>query len=156
MGIALTLSQYLDNQHISYDVLVHRATSTSLETAEAAHVKGDALAKAVLVRDEIGVLACIIPSTYTLNLETIRKLTGRKLDLANEKELAYIFTDCAIGAFPALPQAWGVDVIWDDALEDSGEIYMEGGDHRTLLQIDHDDFSRMMGSNNHSHISSHI
>jgi Ala-tRNA(Pro) deacylase len=154
MGIALTLSEYLSQQHISYDILVHRATETSMETAEAAHIKGDSLAKTVLLRDENGLLACVIPSTHSLNLEIIRFITGRNLNMAHEKELAYIFTDCAVGAFPPLPQAWGVDAIWDDALEQSPEIYMEGGDHHTLLQIHHDDFTRIMAENSHSRISS--
>jgi|GEM_PF-4121756 len=56
-----------------------------METVEVVHVKGGMLAKVVLIRDEIGVLDCIIPYTYTLKLETIRKPTGRKFGLTNEK-----------------------------------------------------------------------
>ena len=38
MGIALTLQQYLDDRHIDYDVLLHKRTHCSQDTAHASHV----------------------------------------------------------------------------------------------------------------------
>ncbi len=52
MTLAVTLQRYLADQDIQYDVVTHRPTVSSSQTAEASHVPGDFLAKAVIVKDE--------------------------------------------------------------------------------------------------------
>ena len=44
MAIALTVSQYLAEHDVPYDVLTHAHTATSGESAEASHVPGSRLA----------------------------------------------------------------------------------------------------------------
>ena len=55
MAIALTLERYLDTKHVKYDVIAHEPTNSSMQTAQACHIPGDRLAKAVVLRDEVGV-----------------------------------------------------------------------------------------------------
>ena len=52
MTLAVTLQRYLADHGIDYDVVTHRPTMSSSQTAEASHVPGDFLAKAVIVKDE--------------------------------------------------------------------------------------------------------
>lgn len=51
MAIAYTVEKFLQTHGIPFDVLKHPHTVTSLECAEAAHLQGDRLAKAVLLED---------------------------------------------------------------------------------------------------------
>lgn len=40
MAVSITLQQYLEDRHVSYNTLVQKFTHTSSKTAEAAHVAG--------------------------------------------------------------------------------------------------------------------
>ena len=46
-----------------------------------------------------------------------------------EEELKALFKDCETGAVPALSNAYGLKVIWDDQLKHASDIYIEAGDH---------------------------
>ena len=53
----------------------------------------------------------------------------------------------------AVGMAWGVDMVVDEALEASDVIYMEAGDHESLLQMAHEDFHMLMRGAAHGKIS---
>ena len=53
MAIAITLKEFLENQNVSYDVIEHRRTDSTLETCEAAHIPGDMMAKSVLLGETL-------------------------------------------------------------------------------------------------------
>jgi Ala-tRNA(Pro) deacylase len=78
---------------------------------------------------------------------------GRSLELASEKEFRNLFVDCEPGAVPALGEAYGVQVIWDDELAYTADIYIEAGDHEHLIWLERRDFRKLMSSLPHSIIS---
>ena len=51
MAIAKTVKWFLDSHQLSYEILQHRHTASSAETADAAYIWGDQLAKSVLLED---------------------------------------------------------------------------------------------------------
>ena len=61
MAIAAKLEKYLQQHEIKFKLLTHPHSDFSMETAEKAHVPGDALAKGVLVVDEMGYLLVVLP-----------------------------------------------------------------------------------------------
>jgi Ala-tRNA(Pro) deacylase len=54
---------------------------------------------------------------------------------------------------PALSDAYGLDVIWDDHLKHVRDIYIEAGDHEHLIHLRGDDFRQLMSSLPHCIIS---
>ena len=78
---------------------------------------------------------------------------GRKLKLAPENELPDLFKDCDSGAVPALSNAYGLDVIWDEQLTNASEIYIEAGDHESLIHMHGDAFCKLMEDLPHNIIS---
>ena len=74
-------------------------------------------------------------------------------ELASESELAYFFDDCEIGAVPALGQAYGCEVVWDERLADQKDLYLESGDHENLIHLDNSAFMELMGDTEHLTIS---
>jgi len=155
MGIAITLQEYLDREGVPYEVTEHPHTHNSRETAQAAHVPGDYLAKSVLLEDEQGYVLAVIPSTHRVELGKLRKALNRNLGLATEDEVGRLFRDCEIGAIPPVGQAYGVDVVVDDGVAERAEIYFEAGDHLALIHMDGQSFERLMGGVPHGHFSRH-
>lgn len=157
MSMSITLRNYLDKQGVRYDLIRHARSACSMESAHAAHVPGDALAKGVMLEDEFGYVMAVVPSTHHVELDTLRERLRRKnLSLANEEELGVLFVDCELGAVPPLGQAYGFGVIVDDTLCGNPDIYFESGNHRELVHMEGNDFQRLTHGAEHGYFSSRI
>ncbi|MBF8268840.1 MAG: hypothetical protein HW386_549 [Gammaproteobacteria bacterium] len=156
MAIAITLAEYLNNEGINYDLIPHPHTSSSLESAESAHVPGDQLAKGVVLEDGEGVLLAVIPSTHKLDLDSLERCLGRRLDLVSEMRLYQLFHDCEFGAIPPVGKAYGYETIMDDSLLDREEVYFEAGDHVDLVHMSGDTFQSLMEDAEHAQFSHHL
>jgi Ala-tRNA(Pro) deacylase len=153
MAIATTLKSYLEDHHVKYDMVKHTHSATALESAHAAHVPSHEVAKAVVLEDANGYIVSVLPSTNRLDLEWVNESLGRSLEIAQEDELPDLFEDCDYGAVPAFSNAYGLDVIWDEQLTNATEIYIEAGDHESLIHMHGDEFCKLMEDMPHSIIS---
>ena len=153
MAIATTLKSYLEDHHVDYDMVQHNHSTTALESAHSAHVPSHQVAKAVVLEDDRGYVVSVLPSTNRLDLEWVNESLGRTLEMAQEDELQNLFQDCDLGAVPALSNAYGLDVIWDEQLTNASEIYIEAGDHENLIHLRGDDFCKLMADLPHNIIS---
>ena len=152
MGLALTLQQYLDDKHIDYDVLKHRRTASSESTAHASHVPGERVAKAVVLTREGGFVVAVIPACAKVELKSIEQMLQCPVSLASEEEIAEIFPDCEAGAIPPIGEAYAVDAFIDESLEEQPDVYLEGGDHRSLVHISGSQFRELMKDVRHARI----
>jgi Ala-tRNA(Pro) deacylase len=144
MAIAKTVKWFLDSHQFSYEILQHRHTSSSAETADAAFIWGDQLAKSVLLEDEKGYVIAVLPASHRVDLKRLRRQMHRKLDLATEVELGEVFSDCELGAIPPLGSAYGIPVVYDDHFMKLGSVYFEAGDHEDLVYMSGAEFMRML------------
>jgi Ala-tRNA(Pro) deacylase len=155
MPIARTLHKYLTTQNIPYDEIPHMLTMSSARTAQACHVSGDRLAKAIVLRRDGGYMLAVLPASHHLRLTDLKARLGDDIDMASESEVNSLFADCARGAVPAAGVCYGIDVIVDDSIETQPEIYIEAGDHETLLHLTQAHFARLTANAQHGHISAH-
>jgi Ala-tRNA(Pro) deacylase len=153
MAIARTIKSYLDERGVDYDTVEHPHTETAMDSAKSAHVPPHQMAKAVVLEDEGGYIVSVLPSNNRLNLGWVSEELNRELKLASEPELRELFGDCDIGAIPALSEAYGLKVIWDDQLKHASDIYIEAGDHEHLIHLRGEDFQKLMEALPHSIIS---
>jgi Ala-tRNA(Pro) deacylase len=156
MGMSITLREYLDDRNVEYDLVHHRRTRTSMETAAAAHIAGDKLAKSVMVEDEHGFTTVVIPCTHRVQFGELRAQVGHAFGLATEDELQHVFNDCEVGAIPALGQAYGLSVLVDEALLEQDEVYFEAGDHTGLIHMSGEEFESLMATAGQGHFSRHV
>ena len=149
MTIAKTVQWYLETHGVSYETLQHPYSRTSEETADVAFIWEDQLAKTVLLEDERGYVAAVVPASYKVDLKKLRHQTNRKLELATEAELADVFPDCEMGALPPLGQAYGIPTVYDDRLRRLSCIYFYGGDHRDLVYVGGAEFIDLLRDSPH-------
>ncbi len=155
MPIANSLRNFMLTEGVKYGVLPHSHTSTSSETAQAAHVPGDRLAKAVLLEDDNGYLLAVLPASHRLELGALHHALHRRLGLATEGEVGALFRDCELGAIPPFGAAYGIDTILDDSLMDQPEVYFEAGDHEELVRLSGEQFCQLLAGGRHGRISRH-
>jgi Ala-tRNA(Pro) deacylase len=152
MSIAPTLAKYLD-QHVVYDVVVHEPTPSSMRTAEACHIPGDRLAKGVVVRRDGEYLLAILPASHHIQLSELKKQLGDTVDLASENEIDLLFRDCVHGAVPPVGECYGLDLIVDDSIDLQPDVYLEAGDHETLIHMDQAQFAALTADAAHGRFS---
>jgi len=155
MTISPTLHQYLAAENIEYDEIPHVLTMSSARTAQACHVSGDRLAKAIVLRRDGGYMLAVLPASHHLRLADLKARFGDDIDMARESEIGQLFADCVHGAVPAAGICYGLDVIVDDSVQMQPEIYIEAGDHETLLHLGQAQFARLTANALHGRISAH-
>jgi Ala-tRNA(Pro) deacylase len=153
MAVAETVQRFLAQHSVEYDLVSHPHTGSSHETAEAAHVREDHIAKAVIVKDTSGYAMVVVPAGNWVEVEHLRKELNRDLHLATEDELATLFSDCEPGAVPPLGPAYGIETFLDQALTSLAHVYFEAGDHEQLVHMKGDDFRALLGGVRQGHYS---
>lgn len=154
MTIAPTLQRHLD-RNVTYELITHEATMSSTRTAQACHVSGDCLAKGIVLCHNGGYMLAVLPASRHLRLPDLQLEIGADVDLADEGEIERLFPDCAPGAIPPIGECYDLDVIVDDSIQQPPEIYLEGGDHTTLVHLSQAQFTRLMSGARHGRFSIH-
>jgi Ala-tRNA(Pro) deacylase len=145
MTIAATQQRYLVRRNAQYDLMLHRHSGSSHETAEVAHIPESRIAKAVVVKDATGYALVVIPASNMLRLNCLRRDLHRDFQLVSETELARLFADCELGAVPPLGPAYGIETLLDEALTSLPDVYLEAGDHEQLVHLSGDEFLSLLG-----------
>jgi Ala-tRNA(Pro) deacylase len=145
MSISNTVRSYLEGQSVPYEVITHRHTQSSMESAGAAHVDSDHLAKAVIVKEGDDYMMVVVPSDYRIHLGKLHRLLGREVGLATESEIVSLFPDCEGGAIPPLGTAYRLITLVDADLLKQSEIFFESGDHEHLIKVTGEGFTHLLG-----------
>ncbi|MCP3868373.1 MAG: YbaK/EbsC family protein [Gammaproteobacteria bacterium] len=158
MSISKILETYLVERGVKFTLKPHTPTGSSMESAEQAHVSGDALAKGVLVKKGDDYLLVVVPSDYHIDLESLKTFLRQEVELASEEELGSRFSDCELGAAPPLGHAYGIKTIWDPSTSLGREkwIYFEAGDHQNLIKVSGEHFHELMAPAERGVFSYHI
>ena len=155
MAIAPTFQKYLATKNVLYDIVAHEPTMSSMRTAEACRISGDRIAKGVVLRDEYGYVLAILPASHHIRLDDLRTQLGLDVELAAEYEIEELFDDCLPGAIPPAGECYGLDTMIDDSIEELPEVYLEGGDHETLVHMSHAQFASLTATARHGCFSVH-
>lgn len=153
MAIAKTVEQYLREHGTDYAVVSHGPAMSSKETATAAHVRAEEIAKAVVLGDEQGFVMVVIPGDRHVQLHKLSDKLHRRFALVSEQRIAPIFKDCDLGAIPPLGPAYGMLTVLDDSLVGRSQVFFVAGDHDNLVRVDGESFVQLLGSAQHGRFS---
>lgn len=151
MSIAARIDSRLRAQNITFELMPHPLTGSTHESAAAAHVPEDHIAKAVMLHDDHGHAMAVMPGDTWLHLDTLNRDSGRTFTLDEESALAELLPDCAPGAVPPLGPLYGIETFLDEGLTTLGEVYFEAGDHQHLVKVSGEDFLRLLAGVRQGH-----
>ena len=111
MSIAPTLQRYLD-QNVTYGVIPHEPTMSSMRSAQICQISGDCLAKGIVLRHDGGYILAVLPASHHIRLSELRVQLGDDVHLASEneiaqREIAHIFPKIRLGRTLRSPVARG-------------------------------------------------
>jgi Ala-tRNA(Pro) deacylase len=148
MGVYMPLNQlraFLDQHHVRYLVISHSKAFTAQGIAALAHISGKELAKTVILKLDGSLAMAVLPASYQVDLEAIKKATGvRVAELASEHEFAQHFPDCETGAMPPFGNLYGIPVYVDETLTEDEDIAFNAGSHYELIRLAYGDFERLV------------
>jgi prolyl-tRNA editing enzyme YbaK/EbsC (Cys-tRNA(Pro) deacylase) len=88
------VTEHLEQQGATFEVLVHRQAYTSIEEARVLGVDADEVLKTLAVRNGPGHVLVVIPAVRRLDLRLVREALGdNHARLASEDELGHDFPD---------------------------------------------------------------
>ena len=150
MGIAITLAQYLAERGVEYDVVEHPHAVTASEECQDEPYIAQSPGQSGGAQGEDGFMLAVLPASGHIEFGRLRKQLGADMDMASEEQIETLFLDCEPGAVPALGAAYGLKVIVDDSLANEPEIYLEGGDHASLVHISGSTFRELLADARHT------
>jgi Ala-tRNA(Pro) deacylase len=146
MSVATKLKEYLDSNKVQYDVLTHEIAYTAQDTAAAAHVSGQELAKSVVVSADERFVLAILPAPLKVDLERLKQiLQARDVRLAHESEFSSLFPGCDRGAMPPFGNLYGIDIYVDESLTRDEDIVFNACTHVDAIRMKYRDFERLAG-----------
>jgi len=146
MSIATRFSHYLATHNIHYQTLSHSHSTNSIHSAVSANIPFMNIAKAVILEDHDGKhLMAVLPANAKISLSQINQEFHGRYHLVKERNLYGFFADCEHGAVPPVGSAYHMSMICDKALMGLEYIYLEAGDHETLIKLDNAAFRKLMG-----------
>jgi Ala-tRNA(Pro) deacylase len=130
---------------IPFQELHHPEVYTAQEVAQREHVSGHRVAKVVVVMADGAPVELVLPASRHVNLERVRTvLSADTVRLATEEEMEKCFTDCEVGAIPALRHWQGVAVLMDRSLNVEGDILLQAGTHQDAVRLNFRDWYELV------------
>src|SRR5262249_10543964 len=122
MATATWVRSELEQQGIPFQEVHHDEAFTAQTVAQREHVSGHRVAKVVVAMADGRPVELILPASRHVLLDRVRRLLGAKdVRLATEPEIERTFTDCEVGAIPAL-RHWQAEVLMDESMRVAGDI----------------------------------
>jgi len=139
------LKEFLDGQNIKYVTISHSSAFTAQEVAASAHIPGKALAKTVMVKLDGKLVMAVLPASYRVDLELLKKATGApEAEVASEQDFRGVFPECETGAMPPFGNLYQMEVFVDQRLREDEEIAFNAGSHTELIKMTYGDFERLV------------
>lgn len=136
---------FLDAHHIRYVVITHSKAYTAQGIAAISHISGQELAKSVIVKLDGALAMAVLPASYQVDLDMLRRKTGvRVAELATESEFKRHFPDCETGAMPPFGNLYDIPVYVDETLMMDRKIAFNAGSHYELIKMTCDDYMQLV------------
>lgn len=141
-----TIRQFLNHQRATFEQIRHPATRTLAQTASVCGVPASRIARALVLIDANGPLLAVLPSDHLLDFRSLCDWLHRELEPLPAERLTALFDDCETLCCPPLGGAYGLDTVVDESLLEGDPVYVEPGNHSTLLKFSAEEFRRLAGA----------
>ena len=145
MSIAIKIKDFLDKNHVDYNISPHKEVFTAQELASCLHIPGKVMAKVVMVKVKGQDVMTVMPACRKVDMNKLRKIfKSGEIRLEKEEEFKDIFPDCDVGSMPPFGNLYGIDVYVDSSLVDDEYIVMQAGNYNEVIRLKYQDFANLV------------
>jgi len=135
------LKQYLDDHGVQYVSIEHSVAYTAKEIAERVKIKGDQMAKTVVVNLDGCMSMVVLPASCRIRWDRFMKAMGTELvSLATEDEFKDRFPSCEVGAMPPFGELFDMPLYMYEGFDECGEIAFRAGSHHEVIKMSLSDY----------------
>lgn len=135
------IKTYLDSKNVQYVSVEHSVAYTAKEIAERVNIKGDQMAKTVMVILDGCMSMVVLPASCRIRWDRFMRAMGTELvSLASEDEFKDQFPLCDVGAMPPFGTLYDIPVYMYEGFEDEGEIAFRAGTHHEIIKMKLSDY----------------
>jgi Ala-tRNA(Pro) deacylase len=140
----MRLDEFLTGRGVAYERLHHRPAYSANRVAQALHVPGREVAKAVLLRAGWGYALAVLPATRRVDLRRLAEdLWGEEVEVASEAEVGRVFPDCEAGAVPPFGSLYHLPTVVDESLARDEQIVFEAQTHAEAIRMAYRDYEAL-------------
>lgn len=139
----MRVPQFLQDHHVSYQLLWHPPAYSASRRAMLLHIPGLQVLKCVLLIGASKRLMAVLPATHRINLAKVQSRFPEIQRLATETEVAETFRDCEWGVRLPFGSLYGIPTILDNSVAINNDVTFEGHQHCVAIQMRFADFERL-------------
>ena len=144
-GVVERLENFLSEEQVEYEALLHRRDVTALEAAHDTHSREHSFAKTVLIWADGRIIMMVLPADSTAALGRVKEsLLAREVRLAKEEETRGLFPDCEVGAEPPFGNLYDLPTYISPSLAENPEITFNAGSHDHAVRMSFEDYERIV------------
>jgi Ala-tRNA(Pro) deacylase len=132
-----TLTDYLEREGVSYEVLRHHRAYTGIDEARVLGIEADEVLKTIVLDSRGRHVAAVLPSGERIDMALVREVLGDpEASLADEREITHDFGGFELGALPPVAPLLGVETIVDLTVKEHGSVIFAAGTQTESLRVD--------------------
>lgn len=129
------LSQFLTDQHIAFETMVHPPAFTAQKRAKYLHIPGRQVVKCVVLMTGHGPMLAVLPAPWHVDLQRVGSALETEARLATEDEVIDLFRDCERGALTPFGRLYGLTTILEDSIATDTQIAFEAQSHGVAIRM---------------------
>lgn len=152
--ISKKIIDYLDKNKYKYEIIKHRVTYTSWDTAQTEKVKPQEVAKTLIMKTDREWIIAVLPSNRNLDKKSLLKVINskmskeegkkfKKIDFADEKWLKKNIKIGKLGAIPPFCELLKKSIYFDKLLMKNKKIYLNSGEYNASIRIDSNQYLKI-------------
>jgi Ala-tRNA(Pro) deacylase len=139
----MRVPDFLVQQDVPFETLLHPPAFTAQKRARFLRVPGRAVAKVVLLHAAGGYVLAVLPATRHIDPERVAEALGGPVRLADDDEIARVFSDCEWGVVPPFGRLYGLPALLDESIAPDTLMVFETTSHVEAVRMLCRDFERL-------------
>lgn len=135
MSLPKAIEKHLTDLELEYEVIEHEPVSSHAQLAEILKIDSRQLLRCVLLKGESQKFMVVLPSSYLLDFEVLRRLKNDEFDILSGEESDKLFRGCDPSNHPPIPGIASISGIIDEGVFQYTEIFMESGIGGKVLKL---------------------
>jgi|ERR1051325_780118 Ala-tRNA(Pro) deacylase len=131
----MRVTQYLCDQQITFEEVLHAPAFTSQKLARSLHISGRRVVKSVLLKGPRNFFVAVLPAAQRIDLVKLGASMGGAVRLATVHELNEQFLDCEWGAVMPFGRLYGLSSILEATIPLDATIVFEAQRHAVAVKM---------------------
>ncbi len=139
----MRVSQFLTDERITFEEMVHPPAYTSQKLAKFLHLTGRQVVKSILLTGPRGYFLAVLPAAQWIDMARLHAHFNAPVRLATVEELCDLFQDCEWGAVLPFGGLYGMSTLLEASIPAETMIVFEAQRHAIAIRMTCSDFVKL-------------